>query len=355
MASIDRSALLRLLVSLALCLPGIAAADTRVVDCSVAGASIQAAIDKRPIGPMTIVIRGTCTQDVLITKDDVTLMGEGGTVTGAIDIRGAKRIVIRRLTITGSPAFGVRGTETAAFTVEDSVVQSNSADGILVERGAHARISGNTIAHNGQGAVLDRGRGVHVVHGASADVIRNSITDNRSDGIGVFNNGYAQVVENQVLRNGRLEAGECGIQVVRARVRANGNVIRNNNFAAIGVYNNGDYRTGTGLNSADFPDNAFAFEQIEGVGPGRVAVDLNSSAFADLRQVELRGAINVGAHSFLQVRGDNIAPSLQCSTIDTTGGGVFISALFGAVRLRAVHITPPLPAAPNVEVSSPCL
>jgi hypothetical protein len=251
-------------------------------------------------------------------------------------------VVIKALTVTGSGA-GVIGTDNAAFTIEDSVLDRNDTDGIAVVNGAHATLTGNTITNSGQAALPDSGRGVVVARGASAEIRRNTIEDNRSDGIGVFDNAYARVRENVIQRNGRAVPGlsEAGINLSRARVAANGNIIKDNGYAAIAVFNDGSYRTGSFLSSEDQPDNPFPFEQIEGVGPGKVAVDMGQASYVDLRQVNVRGSVFVGPQSILQVRGDNVGPNLQCSTIDTAGGVFQVSGFNGLARLRAVNITPP--------------
>lgn len=348
-----RNSAVLLLGSLLFLSPALALADdddndgtrTRFVDCADPRANLQRVVDSltdRPGDrPATIVIRGSCTEDVTIRRDNLTLAGDGGTVHGTITILGARRVVIRGLTITGSGA-GVVGTDNAAFTVEDSVLDRNDTDGIAVKDGAHATITRNTITNNGQAALPDTGRGIVVVRGASAEIRNNTIEDNRSDGIGVFDNAFARVRENLIQRNGRPDPiCDAGIQLSRAHVLANGNIIRDNGCAAIEVFSSSDYRTGSFLALGDRLDNEFPFEQIEGVGPGRRAVDIGQASFVDLRQVHVLGSVLVGRQSMLQVRGDDVGPNLQCSTIDTAGGVFEVSGRNGLVRLRAVNITPP--------------
>jgi parallel beta-helix repeat protein len=253
-------------------LPGIALGDSgsRIVDCA-RGQSIQDALGKKdPDRPLTVVIRGACAEDLTLTRDDVTLVGEGGTVQGAIAILGARRVVIQRLTVTAT-GVGITGTDNASFTVEDSTIERNGSDGIQVRHGAHAKILRNRIADNGQASLPDSGRGIHVHHSGSAEVRNNTVLNNRSDGVGVFNGSYVHLVENTIEGNGRIAAQEAGVQVSRARIRAHGNTIRNNTGSfGIEIVNGGSYRTGSFLTAADFPDNEFAFEVIEHVGAGRL-------------------------------------------------------------------------------------
>ena len=314
------------------------------VDCTK-GKTIANALEKgNENKPLVVVVQGTCTENITITRDDVTLVADagGGTVNGTITIRGARRVVIKGITVTGSGA-GVVGSDNAAFTVEDSVLDRNDTDGIVVRNGAQATITGNTITNNGQAALPDSGRGIYLNNGGSAQITNNTIEDNRSNGIGVFNNAHARIQQNTIQRNGRLSVFEAGIDVSRARVRADGNIIKNNNWAAISVSNSSDYRTGSFLALGDQPDNAFPFEQIEGVGPNKLAVDVGNASYVDLRQVNVRGSVSVGLQGMLQVRGDNFGPTLQCSTIDFDfpGGFFQVSGFNGFVRLQTVKVTPP--------------
>jgi len=315
------------------------------VDCTT-GKTLAHALEKgNEDKALVVVVQGTCTENITITRDDVTLVADpgGATVNGTITIQGARRVVIKSLRVTGSGA-GVVGTDNAAFTVEDSVLDRNGTDGIVVANGAQATITGNTITNNGQAALPDSGRGIYVNNSASAEITKNTIEDNRSDGIGVFNNAYANVRENLIQRNGRPDPiCDAGIQLSRAHVRANGNIIKDNGCAAVEVSNSSDYRTGSFLNSVEQPDNEFPFEQIEGVGPGKRAVDVGNASYVDLRQVNVRGSVSVGLQGMLQVRGDNVGPTLQCSTIDFDfpGGSFQVSGFNGFVRLQTVKVTPP--------------
>jgi hypothetical protein len=77
----------------------------KVVDCADSNASIQKKVDKAKHGkPTTIVVKGTCTENVTVRKDDLTLLAheDGGTVAGSIDVIGAQRVTIDGLNITGS-------------------------------------------------------------------------------------------------------------------------------------------------------------------------------------------------------------------------------------------------------------
>lgn len=342
-------------------LPGVALAgsDSVIVDCT-RGRSIQDALGKKnPDRPLTVVIQGACAEDVKVTRDDVTLVGEGGgTVNGTISIAGARRVLIQTLTVSSPTGAGISGTDNAAFTVEDSTIARNATEGVLVRNGAHATLRRNRLADNGVAGLPDTGRGILATHGGSVDAEDNTIVDNRSDGVGVYNDSYARLVRNTIERNGRVAAGDAGVQLGRSRARAGGNVIRNNTgAAALTVGNHSDYRIGTGLNAVNFPDNEFPFEIIEHpVGPNLVAIDVNNASFADFRQVDIMGAISVGSMSMLQVRGDDVLPNLRCSTINVPPGAFFnVSGRNGLLRLRFTNVTPPVVSVfgPNGQLEGP--
>jgi hypothetical protein len=344
--------------SLLACSPGIALGsnDQVVVDCS-RGRSIQDALGKKnPDRPLTVVIRGVCTENVMLTRDDVTFVGEpGGTVQGTITIAGARRARVQTLTVTG-PGDGVFATDNAGVTIEDSFLDRNGTDGLHVRNGAHATVRRTSLSQNGQEALPDRGRGIQATHGGSVDAEDNTISDNRSDGVGVYNNSYARLIRNTIERNGAAAAGDAGVQLGRSRARTGGNIIRSNTgAAALSVGNNSDYRAGTGLNAATFPDNEFPFDIIEHpVGPNLFAIDVNNASFGDFRQVDITGSVSVGAMSMVQVRGDDVPPSQRCSTITVSPGGSIGVNSRGLLRLRFTRVTPAIPPNPNIEVQSVC-
>lgn len=336
-------------------LPGVALADrdSVIVDCA-RGRSIQDALGKKnPDRPLTVVIRGACAEDVKVTRDDVTLVGEGGgTVNGTISIAGARRVLIQMLTVSSPTGAGISGTDNAAFTVEDSTITRNATEGVLVRNGAHATLRRNRLADNGVAGLPDTGRGIQATHGGSVDAEENTVIGNRSDGVGVYNDSYARLVRNTIEGNGRATAGDAGVQLGRSRARAGGNIIQNNTgAAAVTVGNNSDYRTGTGVNAVNFPDNEFPFETIQ--HPVGLAIDVNNASFGDFRQVNIVGSISVGAMSMVQVRGDDVLPNQVCSTIDLDGGSIGVNSR-GLLRLRFTRVTPAIPPNPNIEVQSVC-
>ena len=119
------------------------------VDCD-GGATIQEEVDEAD-GPTIIFVSGTFTENVTITKDDITIQGDNiidDHVVGGFTINGAQRVTIKSLTIrdgtTGYPV-GVFATRGAAVVLDDIFVSGQGGAGIYVSRNAYADIFGSTV------------------------------------------------------------------------------------------------------------------------------------------------------------------------------------------------------------------
>ncbi len=233
--------------------PAVSAPPFTVVNCNSPTATLQDAVDSAS-GPTTIRFLGECVEVVTITKDDITLDGHDvGTVSGTITFDGAQRGVVQNATVTG-PGTGIVATHGASVLIQD-----------------------NTITANGE--VGDNySAGIGVFNAGSAQVLNNDITDNvHGDGIGVFSGAFATIVGNTITGNGRVGPWfEAGIQVGRAVARGQSNTISNNPYAGIEVFNFGTYRTGSFIVPTQ-PNNDGPFETISveaggGVAPGSKAV-----------------------------------------------------------------------------------
>ena len=173
------------------------------------GQSIQDAVD-RANGPSTIFIDGVCVEDVTITKDDITLSGNisgsesgpggSGTISGTVDIKGADRIVIEFLTITGSGE-GANVTNGSSALLESNFINNNVQCGVQVTNESSLTLLRNTISDNGRPAPFFES-GVFV--GSSTVISRgNTITGNGYGAIEVDTQGY--------WRNGLFVARNQGV------------------------------------------------------------------------------------------------------------------------------------------------
>jgi hypothetical protein len=94
--------------------------------------------------PLTITIKGTCTENVLITRDDVTITTDGvnpASIVAAdatlptVELDGAHRIIIEGvagagISISGGTN-GVNAVRGSTLTLGDCVMSGNSANGVV--------------------------------------------------------------------------------------------------------------------------------------------------------------------------------------------------------------------------------
>lgn len=148
-------------------------ADQNVtVTCGVD--TIAAALaNAAPAGRLIITVSGTCTEDIIIERDHVTL--KDGTVAGTgavqpvIQILGARGIVIDNMTVQGGANYGIEATRNADVTITNSTIQNNALHGVLLSWGAHGDINGSTIQGNARCGVLAQ-------HGVTVLLTGNVIT-----------------------------------------------------------------------------------------------------------------------------------------------------------------------------------
>ncbi len=113
------------------------------VDCTsdtIADALAEAA----PGVPLTVTITGTCTEDVVIERDDITLVGAAGNKTdeivGGVTIRAAQRVTVQDLTIRD-------GTTAPFASFPAGVFLTNAASATLL----NLAVSGHLSATGGSG------------------------------------------------------------------------------------------------------------------------------------------------------------------------------------------------------------
>ena len=124
---------------------------TLTVECDQ-GHSINNALGEAVAGD-TIIIRGTCHEQVTITTDRLTLDGQGDatidgqasvcdlgpfeeTNTGQLEIDGAQGVVVTGIKIQGSPVDGIYVRNSAAVKIRDTHVRDSCDDGIQSDQSA---------------------------------------------------------------------------------------------------------------------------------------------------------------------------------------------------------------------------
>lgn len=223
----------------ALLTPGSATAQpaTRTVNCDQ-GKTIASALEQASDHQLTIVVSGTCQENVVITRDRVTLLaahpgaGVSGpdTQTSTILVRG-DQVTIDGLTVTGgsngitaigSGQLTVRNSavtagrsgivffEGASGTVDSSALQGNPRHGLLIER-AIAAVTNSTITGNGQhGVMVSSGATGRIGVTPTGGFAGNTISGNRSAGVQVTTGSSAVIGGNTITGNGFVPGGTAG-------------------------------------------------------------------------------------------------------------------------------------------------
>ena len=229
------------------------------VDCS-RGQSIGRALEHAPPGfKLTLTVRGTCNEAVVIERDDVTLQGDA--VTGAvinaprleigITVR-AMRVLIDRMTVQGGNdgimVYGVMDTYVTNTTIRDVARWG------LVSKNAHAFVRGCTVERSGlDGISLQRGSArlvdcqIRANHGAGIgggnasglNISGSTVASNGSDGIWLDMSSQATIHDDNTITSNGLSstAPGAGVNVTGgSTVEISGSAITNNAGPGLRLY-----------------------------------------------------------------------------------------------------------------------
>lgn len=241
-------------------------ANAFLVDCNVVGQSISAALD---LGETDITVNGTCTEEVYVTSDDVTIQGEGGVdgvINGALTVYGAQRFTMRNMAVTAS------------------------TDGL---------------------------EGIWVTHGASAN-FRYITVSGEPDycAILVFYNSFAEI------RNSTLDGNACGLSVgIGSLVSSRDNVIQNSGGAAVEVYQNSTYRARNDTIEASLsgePTVSVSRNSFLDMRPGYVTGDIALSHQSQLyvrKNSSVTGDIGVDILSELDMKNSVVTGNIRATNL----------------------------------------
>ena len=192
--------LLSLLVLL-LFFPTVAAAANVTVDCDTGGTISGALASLDAVGPHTITVTGTCSENVNINlRNQVTIQapnGQTATIEAAnpngnvILISSARRIVLNRLVIRGG------------------------RNGVNINLGSDVEIHNSTITNNNAVGIL--------FTQSTLNIDSSSIVDNGAAGLGAQAGSLANVGGVNPLQQVHISGNGTGVTVLEAFVQFNGN------------------------------------------------------------------------------------------------------------------------------------
>jgi hypothetical protein len=277
---------------------------------------------------MVIVVNGTCTENVVIERDDVTLKAgtSGGGVTAAdsskpaVQVNGARRVAVEGLAVTGG-LHGVQAIDGAAVAIRGAAIRSAVQNGAFVYNGSTATIDGSTIENHGSSGVAAvaassatmtgstvRGNALYGVVAARASSVLlgnfdvagtvccgNLIENNVFDGVLLGDASGAHLYGNTIQANGTT-TNRYGVLATRQSSIAlrGGNVVRQNGGATIG---GGVFVRASTFNSG--PGDTPVIPSSNEISGNTLGVQGASNAM-----IELRAGIRVTGNRFTGVVAD---------------------------------------------------
>lgn len=253
--------------ALAFSSPSAAAVVVKNVNCA-SGEKIQKALNQSDRGRRLILkIGGTCTEDVVIRRNGVTLRG-GGTLKGRLTILSANGIFLTKMTFTGDSSYAVIADIGSAVRIDDIDVRDYKRLGIYIARGSAALIENSRVVH------AETATGFAAVLAADGSSIH---------------------LRNNVIRS---DSPTPGVALAAARGSAmrvdGGNKITNSTAPDTNVFRS------LAIMAIDGSD-------IRIQGAGNVVtgnIDVNSNSSADVRAVTISGKVRVANLSYFSLHWD---------------------------------------------------
>jgi len=243
--------------------------DDKEVRVVCPGGSISDVLKNAPVaGRIIITVEGTCTEDINITRDDVTLRGGSGEVMGQISIDGARRIEIEGLRVTG----GISAEREATLLVQNSTIEvGGTTSAVAVIHGGFVELIGNPLISSDQGCAIlvDSGGEVRLQDNA---LIQSSHSGDTCSTLGVYRDGLVRLRGGNVLKN---LAGSFVLDAIQ------GSTVRQDGGSDV----------------------------FEGL------VEFASDTSADIRMAQITGNVRVTANSALRFRNSTVTGVLDISNM----------------------------------------
>jgi parallel beta-helix repeat protein len=339
---------------------------TVTVDCASGDTIARALTRGDDRKSLTILISGTCSENVVINRSDVKLSSatSGATVVGpdatldTIRVTGS-RVTIDGITVTG----GLNGIGTdgaAGLIVQNTVVQGTGRTGIVYTRGSSGIVDTVSVTGNARDGIS--------IDAASATVINSQVAQNTRHGIGVFNNGSARLgLDNLNVPGGNTISANgangininfgSGVLIAMNTITGNGTITApgnpqngvalNSATADLIGGNTISGNTGQGINlrmsSISIGDTSFGFTSVNTItGNGNPAATGGIFAFLG-SAINMQNAVISGNNGFgivlsLRSEAQIASTTIQNNVPSGTGNGDGIRLAFGSGLFAATPI-----------------
>lgn len=149
-------------------------------------------------GRLTATITGQCNEAINLTRDDVTLLGGSGIITGRIFLDGARRIVIDGLTLPG----GIAAERGATVLIKNSIIDVGGDSAIVVRHGGFAEIVNNPLIRSQEGCAVQVSDGAEVRLQSNPMIQSNQADAGICSTLGLFRMGLARLRGGNIFVNG---------------------------------------------------------------------------------------------------------------------------------------------------------
>ena len=265
---------------LAACLAAPAMAGARKVDCDT-GDSLQTALEsgEGSAAPIEIEVTGTCYGTFTMSRDRVTILGDGSsTIHGMLRIFGSQQVVIRDMIFTG-PRFGLFVVN-SRVRIFDTHIVDNDNSGVQARDNSVVRLAESQVTGNWEGVRINN---------SHLNLSDSSIDGNDTDGVLVLQNSSLSANGGSMSHNGVL-----GIRVyANSSINLNGTLVELNQYGIqMAMASSGDLNEVQVINNNEF------------------GVELNNNSAMNIYsgQVGSNGVngVKVNAHSFLTLNETSI-------------------------------------------------
>ena len=319
---------------------------------------------------LVVVVEDTCTESVVVVRDDVSLVagGVGATVNGpdpstsTINVT-ANRVTIDGLTVTGG-LNGIRGVGAKALTIANCVVQNTGRSGIVFAQGTSGRVDACAVQNNPRDGIAVESSSATVINSAIGQNARagiifsdgssgrigvddsnaaagNTISANASNGVHISIGSTAFVGANTISGNGTSPAGALGRFGIGV-FNSTADIIGSNTITA-----NANHGIFARSSSLLVGDTNFGFSSVNTVSGNGTAVAPSAGIFGFvgssfvIRNATINGNNGFGVGLSLRSSAQMSGNTIQNNTgFPPNGDGIRL--IFGS----GLFIDPP-PAAPN--------
>jgi parallel beta-helix repeat protein len=240
-----------------------------------------------------IDLLGTCTQDVEIQTDGITI--QGGAVMGQLFVKGARRVTIQDLHIVGSSVHGIAAVNTATLTVRNVLIENVGHTGVILTNNSSGELDNVTIRSAGGGVTAEGGAKVVVFNGSLIEQVGSGVLAlggalaylhhvtirNAGTGVTATEHSYVEVFFDSVIE----ESADTGIGIDQGSVGS---------VADTTIQNNG----GTGVVVTNGSSAHISVRETETriLGNAGGGIDVNQGSSATIANTTIDNNGEVGVH-----------------------------------------------------------